>query len=178
MLKKLSADDWVNAGLKALQRDGFTALRADQIAKKLGVSRGSFYWHFADVAAFEQAVMRRWRDVMAERIIRELDGLASPAARLPRLFALAFGTDPALEIAMRAWASSDPRARAAVRAVDKRRLAYIAGMLSDAGVAARHVQPRAQITYWNYLGFVLSGEPVTGKARQALIGELLGLSTR
>jgi len=175
MLKRLSAADWIDAGLKALAREGFTALKADQIAKKLSVSRGSFYWHFADIAAFERAVMQRWRDVMAESIIRELESLKSARARLSRLSQLAFSADPALEVAMRAWASSDARARALVRAVDKRRLAYIGRMLADSGVGAKHAPPRAQIIYWSYLGFVLSGEPVTGAARERLIDQLLAL---
>jgi len=172
MLRKLTADDWIAAGLKALAREGFTALKADVIARRLKVSRGSFYWHFADIAAFEAAVMRRWRDVMAEAIIRDLERLAAARERLPRLLRLAFDADPALEIAMRAWAASDTRARAVVRAVDKRRLAYLARMLREAGVAAAHGGPRAQILYWSYLGFALSAKPVTGRARDRLIDEL------
>ena len=174
MLQKLTSDDWIDAGLKALAHEGFTALKADVIAKKLKVSRGSFYWHFADVAAFERALMQRWRDVMAEAVIRELDGLKA-GTRLTHLYRLAFSAPPALEIAMRAWASSDARARAVVRAVDNRRLAYIRRMLRDGGVAAGHAEPRAQIIYWTYLGFVLSGKPVTPAARNRLIEQLTRL---
>jgi AcrR family transcriptional regulator len=175
MLQKLTPDDWIRAGLKALARDGFTALKADQIAKTLAVSRGSFYWHFADVAAFERAVMRRWRDVMAEAIIRDLDSLTPASARLPRLLRLAFDGDAALEIAMRAWAASDPRARAVVRSVDKRRLTYLERMLRGGGVAAQNAAARAHILYWTYLGFALSAKPVTGRARDRLIEELAEL---
>jgi len=175
MLQKLTPDDWIAAGLRAFARDGFTALKADQIAKRLAVSRGSFYWHFADVAAFEKAVMQRWRDVAAEAIIRDLESVQPASERLPYLLRLAFAADTALELAMRAWASSDARARATVRAVDRRRLAYLARMLRDSGVAPAQVQPRAQILYWTYLGFVLSAKPVTGAARARLIGELAAL---
>ncbi|CAN0507682.1 unnamed protein product, partial [Phaeothamnion confervicola] len=63
---RLTARDWVNAGLKALARSGFTALKADTLSKALGVSRGSFYWHFADVGAFHAAVLQRWREVAYE----------------------------------------------------------------------------------------------------------------
>lgn len=175
MLQKLSPDDWIRAGLRALAQEGFTALKADQIAKKLAVSRGSFYWHFPDVAAFEHAVMQRWRDVAAEAIIRDLDSIKAASARLPRLLRLAFAADTALETAMRAWAASDARARAVVRAVDNRRLAYLARMLRDAGVAAEQIKPRAQILYWTYLGFVLSAKPVAGGARERLIAELARL---
>jgi len=175
MLQKLSPDDWIDAGLNALARDGFTALKADVIARKLSVSRGSFYWHFADVAAFENAVMERWRDVMAEAVIRELEGLTPASARLSHLSRLAFGASPALEIAMRTWAASDARARAVVRTVDKRRLTYIGRMLRDGGVASDQVQPRAQIIYWTYLGFVLSGQPVPEVERNRLIEQLTRL---
>jgi len=175
MLKKRSADDWIDAGLKSLARDGFTALKADVIARKLKVSRGSFYWHFADIAAFEDAVMQRWRDVMAEAIIRELERLDPASARLPHLLRLAFDADGALEVAMRGWAASDPRARAVVRAVDDRRLAYLERMLRESGVKAPHIAPRAQILYWSYLGFVLAAKPIAGNARDRLIGELSAL---
>jgi AcrR family transcriptional regulator len=175
MLKNLSAGDWIDAGLKRLAGDGFTALKADVIARTLKVSRGSFYWHFADIAAFEDAVMQRWRDVMAEAIIRDLESVSPARERLPRLLRLVFDADGALEIAMRGWAASDPRARAVVRAVDNRRLAYLQRMLRESGVTARHVKPRAQILYWSYLGFVLSAMPVAGEARDRLIGELAAL---
>jgi AcrR family transcriptional regulator len=175
MPQKLSTGDWVNAGLKALARDGFTAVKADQIAKRLTVSRGSFYWHFADTAAFQKAVMQRWRDVAAESVIRDLESLSTASERLPHLLRVAFDADTALEIAMRAWASSDTRARALVRSVDDRRLAYLERILKDGGVAADHVRPRAQILYWTYLGFVLSAKPAKGIARERLIDQLAQL---
>ena len=53
MTDQLSADDWISQGLKALAKSGFTALKADPLAKAMGVSRGSFYWHFADLGASE-----------------------------------------------------------------------------------------------------------------------------
>ncbi len=175
MQKKLSREDWIAAGLKALAREGFTALKADVLATRLHVSRGSFYWHFADIAAFETAVMRRWRDVMAEAVIRELENTKPPGERLRRLLRIAFDGDPSLEIAMRGWAASDRRARSLAHAVDKRRLNYIAEMLRDAGVAATQIAPRAQILYWSYLGFVLSAAPAKGKTRDQLIEELARL---
>ena len=73
MTEQLSADDWTTAGLKALARSGFTALKADPLAKAMGVSRGSFYWHFADLAAFHAAVLKRWREIAAEQIIDDVE---------------------------------------------------------------------------------------------------------
>ena len=58
MADQLSARDWLDQGLKALAKSGFTSLKAEPLAKAMGVSRGSFYWHFADIAAFHAAVLR------------------------------------------------------------------------------------------------------------------------
>src|SRR5215218_11138890 len=88
MTEQLSADDWIKQGLKALARDGFTALKADPLAKAMGVSRGSFYWHFADLGAFHAAVLKRWREIAAEQIIAdvEADGAEPLMALLRRSF--------------------------------------------------------------------------------------------
>src|SRR5213080_4575890 len=61
MTEQLSAKDWLDQGLKTLSERGFTALKAEPLAKALGVSRGSFYWHFADVGAFHTAILKHWR---------------------------------------------------------------------------------------------------------------------
>src|SRR5438128_3546763 len=69
MADQLSAQDWVDLGLKTLARSGFTALKAEPLAKAMGVSRGSFYWHFADIGAYHAAILERWREVATEQII-------------------------------------------------------------------------------------------------------------
>ena len=76
MTEQLSADDWINAGLKALAKGGFTALKADPLARTMGVSRGSFYWHFADLGAFHAAILKRWREIArSEEHTSELQSL-------------------------------------------------------------------------------------------------------
>src|SRR3954453_11279527 len=66
---QLSSKDWLDQGLKKLAKSGFTALKAEPLAKAMGVSRGSFYWHFADIAAFHAAILKQWREIAAEQII-------------------------------------------------------------------------------------------------------------
>jgi len=69
MADRLSAKDWLDMGLKTLAKSGFTALKAEPLAKAMGVSRGSFYWHFADIDAYHAAILKHWREVAAETII-------------------------------------------------------------------------------------------------------------
>jgi len=73
MSDQLSAQDWLDRGLRALAAKGAGALKAESLAKAMGVSRGSFYWHFADIAAFRTAILAQWREVSAERVIADLE---------------------------------------------------------------------------------------------------------
>jgi AcrR family transcriptional regulator len=154
--ERLGPDDWVNAGLRALARAGFTALKADSLANGLGVSRGSFYWHFADVSAFHAAVLRRWREVALENIVAELDGTSGD--RLQALIERALSTRSNLESAVRAWASADPKVRAAVEVVDAERVRYLANLLIETGLDPAVAAGRARVLNWAYLGRSLSPE--------------------
>jgi AcrR family transcriptional regulator len=178
MADQLSAKDWLDQGLRALARSGFTALKADPLAKSMGVSRGSFYWHFADIGAYHAAILKHWREVAAEQIIAGLEAASGDDNPLQLLLRRAFGTKPALENALRTWATVDPAARSAVQAIDRRRLGYVEKLLSASGLPADVARPRAQILYWAFLGFALSDRPLP-QARQAeVIDELLRMASR
>src|SRR5919109_160902 len=111
MSNQLSATDWLDQGLKTLATRGFTALKAEPLAKAMGVSRGSFYWHFADIGAFHAAILERWREVATELIIAGVEA-AEGRDPLAVLLKLTFGSKLVLEKAVRSWAANDTRARA------------------------------------------------------------------
>jgi AcrR family transcriptional regulator len=171
MTEQLSADDWIKEGLKALARNGFTALKADPLAKAMGVSRGSFYWHFADLGAFHAAVLKRWREIAAEQIIADVE--AGSDEPLQALLRRTFGARLDLERAVRNWAAFDAAAQAAVRAIDRHRIDYIEQLLGKRGLDRPAAQARAQILYWTFLGFVLSGTPVPAARLQGLLDEIM-----
>src|ERR1700686_2420328 len=120
MTDQLSAKDWLDQGLKVLAESGFTALKAEPLAKAMGGSRGSFYWHFADIDAFHAAILKHWREVAAEQIIANVEAAAGNDNPVQLLLRQAFGGRLALEKAGRTWATVDPGARAAVQAIDRR----------------------------------------------------------
>jgi AcrR family transcriptional regulator len=178
MADQLSAKDWLDQGLRALASGGFTALKAEPLAKAMGVSRGSFYWHFADIGAYHAAILKHWREVAAEQIIANLEAVSGDDNPLQLLLRRAFGTKPALESAIRAWATLDPAARSAVQAIDRRRQGYVENLLRASGLPADVARPRAQILYWAFLGFALSDRPLP-EARQAeVLDELLRMAAR
>ena len=177
MSEQLSADDWIDQGLHTLAKDGFTALKADRLAKAIGVSRGSFYWHFADLSTFHAAILNRWRELATERVIADIEADRGDEP----LYALAreaFGPGLNLERAVRNWAAFDPAAQAAVHAIDRRRLDYLEGLLARRGLTAALAQLRAQILYWTYLGFALAGAPLPAARMQLLLDELLQMISR
>src|SRR3954454_20113152 len=171
MTEQLSADDWINRGLTALAKSGFTALKADPLAKAMGVSRGSFYWHFADLGAFHAAVLKRWREIAAEQIIADVE--AGSDEPLKALLRRTFGARLELERAVRNWAAFDLATQAAVRAIDRRRLDYIEELLKKRGFEAATARARAQILYWTFLGFTLSGPPLPAARLEGLLDEIL-----
>jgi len=173
---QLSAADWLDQGLKTLTESGFTALKAEPLAKAMGVSRGSFYWHFADVGAFHSALLKRWRETMTERIIANLEQLPEGEIPIHVLLRRTFADRFPLEVAIRSWATVDPAARSAVQAIDKRRLSYIEQLLAAMGHAPPVAQARAQIFYWAFLGFVQADKPLPKTRQSEILNELVGFT--
>ncbi len=203
MSRRLRAEDWIEAALGALAEGGFSAVRIEALARKLKVSKGSFYWHFKDLPALLQVVLTTWED----RVEADLAALAeaparSPADRLLRLAGidetigqgaasvlrvpppeagaverLSVAPGGALDMAIRAWARQDPAARAVQARVDRRRLAFLAAAFDQAG--CREPLLRARATLAARIGFAaLSsvGEPAEhAQAALALVVELLVL---
>jgi AcrR family transcriptional regulator len=176
-MDQLSARDWLDQGLKVLTRSGFTALKAEPLAKAMGVSRGSFYWHFADIGAFHAAILARWREVAAEQIIADVEAASRNEGALPHLVRRAFGGRLDLERAVRNWAAFDAMAKSALRAIDRRRLSYVEGLLRAAGLAPKVARARAQILYWAFIGLALSDQPLPRTRQQAVLDELLRIAS-
>jgi AcrR family transcriptional regulator len=177
--RPLSREQWLDEALRVLARDGHGGLRAEPLAKRLGVSRGSFYWHFADVASFHLAVLGRWE---AAAVDQPLAMAASPRGgagrgdnRLSRLIEIAFTSPPALERAVHAWAAVDAQAAEAVAAVNRRRLSLLSTMFEESGGLSRwEAEASAVVLYWAYLGRVLHPDLPASKARVAQVKARLG----
>ncbi len=171
---RLGPTEWVNAGLKALARFGFAALKADTLASRLRVSRGSFYWHFAHVSAFHAAILLRWREIALEFIIDNLD--SDDDDRLESALTRAFAAGSEMERAVRAWATFDAQAKAAVEAVDAERIRHLRKLLVDAGIPPETAETRAPIMNWAYLGFALSSNSLDAETLKGVVGDLAQLA--
>ncbi|MBI1199781.1 MAG: TetR family transcriptional regulator [Phenylobacterium sp.] len=178
MNDRLTASDWIDHGLRTLAAHGPGALRVGPMATGLNVSRGSFYWHFRDIADFRARLLEAWEARATEAVIRDVEARASEPDRLRDLLARAFTARPRLDAAVRAWAAEDAAVATAVTAVDARRIAYIARLLRETGVEACRAQARATFLYWAFLGQGAVIDPAHGALQGAAIDEIGGLFER
>ena len=128
---KLTQAAWIDAGLKQLAREGADALRAEPLARHLKTTKGSFYWHFKDVPAFQTALLAHWK-AEATAAAEALDNAeGTPAERLIGLGQAVQG-DPA-DAALRAWGQSDARVLQTVADVDAVRMGKLAALMQEMG---------------------------------------------
>jgi AcrR family transcriptional regulator len=172
MTKRLAAQDWIDFALATLAREGFHALKADVLARKLGVSRGSFYWHFANLRGFHGRVIAHWRQMATDAIIADLAQYHAPEQRLEVLLRRAFGHGALMEVRMRNWADKNAEAARALGKIDRQRRGYIEKLLRQTGVAPSAAATRAQLLYWSYLGAALSRSKLAGARLDRTVAEL------
>lgn len=121
---------WTKAGLRALADGGPDAVRIEPLAQTLGVTKGSFYWHFDGRPALLQEMLDRWEQTMVDEVIVRVERQGGdPRAKLRRLFSLAraFTMEGLLEIelSIRDWARRDQAVAERLRRVDNRRMDYL-----------------------------------------------------
>ena len=153
----LSAEDWIKVAFQALQAGGVQSIRAERLARVLGVSKGSFYWHFADVPALHVAMLAHWEAFATEQIILDTDAAGGDGrTRLTRLIEIATSdlSDPyggfATEASLRDWARHDPLVAPNVLRVDARRLGYVTSLFAATGMDEA-AAPRAARLYYSAL---------------------------
>lgn len=157
--KRLTKDDWILAGFRALSRKGVAGLKAEALAREIKATKGSFYWHFRDVADFQASMLEYWRVRATEDIIKDLGRHPLPAReQLKRLVEYATADDGAhggrrAELALREWGAADRRVASALREVDRRRIGFVKAQLLRAGVDEDHADLAASGLYASLIGF-------------------------
>jgi AcrR family transcriptional regulator len=172
---KAGRQDWIMAALTLLGRAGLDAVRVEPLAEKLGVTKGSFYWHFKDRDALHAAMLEAWQAGTTQNVIDRVEKeSASRDGRLSQLIVIALEHSWAarLETGMRAWAKHDARAAKAITEVDARRLDYVVRLLLDLGIDARTARLRAQIIYLMLIGVYFAGEVSGERSQKALWQEV------
>lgn len=160
--QRLSRDSWIIAGAELLAEGGLGAIAVEPLAERLGATKGSFYWHFANREELVAAVLSAWTDAHTEAIIQRVDAVADPRERLGELFTDVFeaGRDGRIELRLLAGLD-DPAAADAIDAVTRRRVEYVTRCFRDLGLPAKAARQHAVLAYSAYLG-LLQAQHATG----------------
>jgi AcrR family transcriptional regulator len=154
--QQLTRDDWIRAALDAITRGGIAAVRVDVLAKELGITRGSFYWHFADRDALLGAALERWERTVTDEIIERLGRIDSPVERFAEIFRIAFfGSRDRNRVEPALAADADhPVVAPVLRRATAARIAFLTDLSADLGLDQAEARQRALITYSTFVGWL------------------------
>jgi AcrR family transcriptional regulator len=176
---RLSAADWETAALDALAEHGLPGVAIEPLARRLGVTKGSFYWHFADREALLAAALSHWEKSHTERVIEAVAEVRDPRARLSQLIGrvLAGGRSDRIHLALAT--ATHPLVRETLARVTHRRLEYLASCYRELGQPPREAKRSALFAYAAYVGLVhlrleAPDELPTRAASAAYVEDLVG----
>jgi AcrR family transcriptional regulator len=154
----LDRDTWIRGATAVLTEEGVDDLRVEVLAKRLGVTKGSFYWHFKDRRDLLDAVLDLWKDGRIRDIRKQT--AADPGGELDALrhtidvySAARNRRGIAIEAAIRLWARQDSRATAVVEEVDAERLSCTHRLFVSLGLSAAEAAARSVLLYAYVFGF-------------------------
>ncbi len=147
---------WIEAGLRALEGGGPDAVRIEPLAQALGVTRGSFYWHFDDRRALLEEMLETWERTSIDEVIERVDAESGGDAKaaLARLFALGSSSQElrSTDLAIRDWSRRDPAVADRLRRVDNRRMDYLRSLFGGFCADEGDVEVRATLTLTLWIG--------------------------
>jgi AcrR family transcriptional regulator len=177
MSKQLSKDDWLRAALQFLNTSGIESVKIVPLAAQLGVTSGSFYWHFANRPELYRALLDYWETEMTDKAIdaaRRYSG--SPEDRIWNLMEKVMDSGMAkYDLAVWHWAQSDGKAREVFSRAIEKRFAFAAWMFEQVGFDASQaeVRGRMMVVYMMGESTLLPGEPSDRKEGLRLKHQIL-----
>jgi AcrR family transcriptional regulator len=151
---RLSPEDWEAAALDALTESGLAGVAIEPLARRLGVTKGSFYWHFADREALLVAALAHWEVSHTESVIDALKGVSDARDRLVRLIGRGFAGGRSDRIHLALANAGHPIVRTTLERVTHRRLGYLEQCYVELGQARREARRSALVAYAAYVGLV------------------------
>lgn len=146
-------EEWSLAALAVIADRGVAGLSVERLAKQLGVTKGSFYWHFENRGALIESALTTWESLATKAVISELALIADPRQRLRTLLGSIFTDDQhgPIDTALAAHAD-DPVVGPIIKRVTAARIGFLVDALVELGSSPRRAERQARIAFATYLG--------------------------
>lgn len=179
-----SREDWTAAALEALAEGGLAAVAVEPLAARLGVTKGSGYWHFAGREELLRAALERWEAEDTEAVIEQVEAWPGPRERLRVLFGAALSDSRGSGVQAALLACPDhPVVAPILRRVTERRIGYLTSLYSALGLGGPAARRRAMLAYATYLGTVQlrralpARPPISAASKRAYLADALAALT-
>ena len=165
---RLDREAWLAEALDMLRDGGVDQVRVEPLAARLGVTKGSFYWHFRDRADLLASLPAFWAERQTGPVLATGEATeGGPVAKMRAIAEFLAREDPdRYDNAMRAWALFDDSVAAAVDTIDTERLDYATSLFEAAGLAAEEAAFRARLWYFYDVGAQITGDAPTDVAER------------
>lgn len=149
---------WLDAAYEMLVEGGVDSVKVMPLSDRLGLSRTSFYWHFADREALLACLVQRWKSKNTGNLVARCEAAASSISEaVLNLFDCWYDNelfDSRLEFAMRTWSLNDPDVAAAMSDADAQRVAAITRLFKRFGYSEAEADTRARTLYLTQVGYI------------------------
>lgn len=154
--KSLSREAWIAAARKVLEKRGIAEVKIDRLARKLRVTRGSFYFHFTSQNDLLEELLNQWREANCApfhelRATRYEDGLQY-FSDIVHVWVNEAPFSPALDLAIRDWSRTSASLAREVEENDGLRMALLTEAFQQMGYPEDESIVRARITYFHQIG--------------------------
>lgn len=143
---RLSREDWLDEALNVLATEGNRLLTVETLCNRLGVSRGSFYWHFKSKDEFLSSIVDHWIGQSTMRITKELSSVELSARdRLLKLIEFIQQDEYCKhELPIRLWAIKQPNTLDSIESMDRKRYEFVRALFEEIGFTGEDLEMRTQ----------------------------------
>ena len=170
-MTQVDKQDWLQAGINQLRELGPTGMSGEKLARRLDMTRGSFYHHFGSMDDYVRQLMDTWQQSYTLELLKKAQA-ADPLQEMALLMETAWNTDIELEIAVRQWGFSHPLVQARVEQIDRIRLTHISNLYATLLKDPDKGRKFGTIAYYGLLGALHSTPRKNKTALRELILEI------
>ena len=166
----LTRENWISGAWDMLGESGLDGVRVEPLARRLGVTKGSFYWHFKGRSELLEALLDRWFSIWDDQMSPNMETAINPAERIWALFESVVGrVTRGQTVALRMLSHDDPDVAARLEVRDNQRLAFLMAQLEAIGFSRDEARVRGQIYQAIMTGEYLrsGGLPLEERIRRA-----------